>query len=56
VRKGAIVTVFALIDLIWEAVAKLGFVLICVIETLNSVVGSFASIMLWTFFCLSKFA
>ena len=56
VSEGAVVAVFALTNLVRKTVTKLGLVLILMVQTLDSVVSSFTSIMLWAFLCFSKFA
>ena len=56
VSEGAVVAVFALTNLVRKTVTKLGLILIFMVKTLDSVVSSFTSIMLWAFLCFSKFA
>ncbi len=54
--KRTVIPVFTEANLVWVIVAKLGFVFVTVVKTLNSVVGPPASVMLRTLLCFCKFA
>lgn len=54
--KAAEVAVLALRDLAWVKVAKFGFVLLAVVETLHAVVGPLALVAFRALFCLGKLA
>jgi len=56
VSKRAIVSVLTLRNLMREAVAELRFILVLVIEALNSVMRSTAFISFWAFFSVREFA
>lgn len=56
VRKGTIVSVLALLDLAWEAVAELRFVFVFVVEALHSVMCSAAFVLLRAPLCVSELA
>jgi hypothetical protein len=56
VRKLTVIPVFTEANLVWIIVAKLGFVFVAMVKTLNSVVGPPASVMLRIFLGFCKFA
>jgi hypothetical protein len=56
VSKRAVIPVFTEANLVWIIVAKLGFVFVAMVKTLNSVVGPPASVMLRTLLGFCKFA
>jgi hypothetical protein len=56
VGKGTILTILALLNFVWEAVAELSLVLVFVVESFDPIVGSTTPLFLGTFLRFSELA